>query len=97
MGPLASDDLQWLSSYREQKDTSFGSGMVLPEWADKLEGRALLFFLLSFLGLASPLGMSGDWDGGSDEKGKDYKKKKGGGEGPGLGGSKENFLAWVRM
>lgn len=44
--------------------------MVLPEWADKLEGRALLFFLLSFLGLASPLGVSGDWDGGSDEKGK---------------------------
>lgn len=74
---------QWLSSYSKQKDISFASGMVLPEWADKLEGwGALLFFLLSFLGLASPLGVSGDWDDGSDEKG----------EGLGLGRSKENFL-----
>ena len=65
--------------------------MVLPEWADKLEGRALLFFLLSFLGLASPLGMSGDWDGGSDEKGKDYKKKKGGGGGSRFGWEQREF------
>lgn len=61
---------QWLSSYSKQKDISFASGTVLPEWADKLEGwGALLFFLLSFLDLASPLGVSGDWDDGSDEKG----------------------------
>lgn len=79
---------QWFSSYSEQKDISFASGMVLPEWADKLEGwGALLFFLLSFLGLASPLGMLGDWDDGSEEKG----------EGLGLGRSKENFLARVRL
>ena len=31
------------------------------------------------------------------KRGRIIKKKKGGGEGPGLGGSKENFLAWVRM
>ena len=57
--------------------------MVLLEWADVLEGRAALLFLLSFLGLASPQGVSGDWDGGSDRSGK----------GPGLGRSEENFLA----
>lgn len=59
---------QDLSSYREQKNASFGSGMVLPECADKLEGRASLRFLLFFLGLASPLGVSGDSDGGGDGK-----------------------------
>ena len=42
--------------------------------------------VLSFLGL-SFLGVSGDWGGGSDEKGKS----------PGSGRSKENFLARVRM
>lgn len=62
---------QQLSSYTEQKDASSGSGMVFPECADKLEGRAALLFLLSSLGLASPLGVSGDWDGGGEGKRKD--------------------------
>lgn len=61
--------------------------MVLPECADKLEGRAPLLFLLSFLGLASPLGVSRDWDGGGDGKRKDQ----------GLGRRKENFLVRTRM
>lgn len=78
---------QQLSGYREQKDTSFGSGMVLPEWADKLEGRAPQFFHLSFLGLVSSLRVSGHWDGGGDGRGK----------GQGLGRSEENFLARARM
>lgn len=62
------------------------SGMVLLEWADKLEGMAPLFFLLSFLGLAS-LGESGVCDGGSDRRGK----------GQGLDQSEEKFLARAGM
>lgn len=59
------------------------SGMVLLEWVDKPEGRVALFFLLSFLGLSSLLGVSGDWGGGSDRSGK----------GQALGRNEENFLA----
>lgn len=61
--------------------------MVLPVCADTLEGRAPLLFLLSFLGLATPLGVSGAWDGGGDGKRKD----------PVLGRRKENFLARARL
>ena len=61
--------------------------MALPEWADMLEGRIPLVLLLPFLGLAFPLGVSGDWGGDGDFKRKDQ----------GLDRRKENFLSRARM
>lgn len=46
-----------------------------------------MLFLLSFLALASPLGVSGDWDGEGDFKRKDW----------GLDRRKENLLARARI
>lgn len=61
--------------------------MALPEWADELQGRVPRLFLLSFLGLASPLGLSVEWDGDVDFKRKDR----------GLDRRKEKFLARAMM